>query len=65
MEKSKQSSEIINLGKKIVTEFSEGDRCETTTRWMSHYLAGLIKELENELNPVKKKETSPWFLPIF
>jgi hypothetical protein len=48
MEKLKQLSETINLGKKLVEEFSHQNRISITSRWMSHYLAELILAAENE-----------------
>jgi hypothetical protein len=55
MEKSKQSQEIIDLGKKLVEEFNSSGRCTTTTRWMAHYVAELIDRIETEKSQAQKK----------
>lgn len=55
MAQSKQLQEIITLGKKLVTEFSADEARNTTLKWMGNYIAQLIVNTENELDPVKKK----------
>lgn len=47
MEQSRASQEIINLGKKIVSEFSREGGYNTSVQWMGHYLAELIHQSEN------------------
>jgi len=37
---------IINLGKSISEEFEKGDRPDTLSRWMAHYIAQLINQAE-------------------
>ncbi|SJN27780.1 hypothetical protein [Sphingobacterium sp. JB170] len=56
MVKSKQSQEIISLGKKLIREFCEEDRRDTTLGWMAHYLSELIVSVENETEPERKAE---------
>ena len=61
MEKSKPSEEdIIILGKKIVEELKLEPSVNTLGRWMSHYVAELIREVENcatqEEKSIKQKE---------
>lgn len=54
MAKSKQLMELIDLGKKIVSEFSGEGGNNSTADWMGHYLAELILKAEHEQSPVKK-----------
>ncbi len=56
MEKLPPSQEILSLGKKLVEEFSHGDRCRMTVRWLCHYLSECIVKAENEKTPSKKKQ---------
>lgn len=56
MAKSVPLTETISLGKKIVDEFSNDGNCDSTVRWMAHYLAELIANSENETNRKKKAE---------
>lgn len=55
MEQLKQSQAIISLGKKLVEEFTFSGRCDTTTRWMAHYLSELIERTEAEKSHEEKK----------
>jgi len=55
MEKSNQYQETINLGKKIVSEFSHEEMGDTTLQWMAHYLAELIQSAEHEKSLPKKR----------
>lgn len=55
MEELQQQQEIINLGKKLVKEFTTNERISLTLRWMAHYLAELITKAENETDPVEKE----------
>jgi len=54
MEQSKHSQEIIDLGKKLVKEFSKHDQRDTTLSWMAHYLSELIISVENEHDGEKR-----------
>ena len=54
MEELKHSQEIINLGKKLITEFSKKDQKDTTLSWMAHYLSELITSTDDELHQEKK-----------
>src|SRR5690349_20940559 len=56
MAKSKQSEEILDLGKTLVEKFSDHGRTDLTTRWMAHYLAERIKDAESENSPAKRKK---------
>lgn len=51
MEELKHSKEIIELGKKLVKEFSSRDRQKITLSWMAHYLSELITLAESENDP--------------
>lgn len=56
MEQSKHSEEeIIKLGKKIVQELDLEYSVNTLARWMSHYIAELIYEVENTKSKEEKK----------
>jgi hypothetical protein len=55
MEPLKQSQTIINLGKKLVEEFTFSGRSDITTRWMAHYLAELIERAETEKSAKNKR----------
>ena len=49
MEQSKHSEdEIIKLGKKLVKELDLEYSVNTLARWMSHYLAELLHNIDNE-----------------
>lgn len=47
MEKSKQSNEILKLGKLLVKELSPDQSVDTLGRWMSHHISDLMTEAEN------------------
>lgn len=55
MEKSKQFQEILNLGKALVTLFSQEDRTDLTTSWMAHYLAEIMQEVREAKDLTKKR----------
>lgn len=56
MEESKHSEEeIIKLGEKLVKEFNLEYSTNTLARWMSHYLAELIQNIENVTSEEEKK----------
>jgi len=56
MAKSKASEEeIIKLGKKIIHELQLEESSNTLGRWMSHYIAGLIHNVENCESLVEKE----------
>jgi hypothetical protein len=56
MEQSKHSEEnILKLGKKLVKELDLEYSVNTLARWLSHYLAELICNAENEENKQDKK----------
>ncbi len=56
MEKLKPSEEeIIKLGKKIVDELQLEPSVNTLGRWMSHYVAELILQVENEKDESDKR----------
>jgi hypothetical protein len=56
MVKSNLYQETINLGKKIVSEFSNEEIRDTTLQWMAHYLAELIQSAEQEKSLPKKRK---------
>jgi hypothetical protein len=56
MEKLDHSAEIINLGKKLVTELKLDNSVNTLGRWMAHYLAELMVAVENEKSLIKKRK---------
>jgi hypothetical protein len=56
MEELQRQQEIINLGKKLVEEFTVNERISLTLRWMAHYLAELITKAEDEVDPFEKQE---------
>lgn len=58
MEQSKPSQELINLGKKIVDEFSREGRYNTSVQWMGHYLAELIHKSENASSQEEKESSN-------
>jgi len=45
---SERSDAVLALGKKLLGELKLGKTTDTLTRWMVHYLAGLIKEVEKK-----------------
>jgi len=47
---------IISLGKHLAEELERGEHPDTLSRWMSHYIAQLIVQIENNTN-IKKKTT--------
>lgn len=56
MEQSKQSEEeIIKLGEKLVKELDFEDSKDTLARWMSHYLAELIENIDKAESKKEKK----------
>lgn len=55
MEKLPPSQEILSLGKQLVNEFSQGDRCKMTVRWLCHYLSECIVKAEREKRVKAKK----------
>jgi hypothetical protein len=46
MENSSQSEALLKLGKKIVDEFGLDQSVDTLGRWMAHYIAELIHDVE-------------------
>jgi len=57
MEQLKQSeNEILDLGNKIVKQLDLKKRSDTTAKWMAHYVAELISNIESCKNPEEKKE---------
>lgn len=45
-EQSVRSEAIVALGKKLVAELELGDSVDTLGRWMAHYVAELMQEVE-------------------
>jgi hypothetical protein len=45
---SEPSDPVLALGKKLIRELELGDTTDTLSRWMIHYLAGLIKKAEHQ-----------------
>lgn len=45
-EQSARSRAVVDLGKRLVIELNLGDSVDTLGRWMAHYLAELIQEVE-------------------
>jgi len=56
MEELKYSQETIDLGKKLIREFSAHDKRDLTLSWMAHYLSELIIATEKELDQTRKTE---------
>ena len=54
MVESKRPVEIIALGKRIVEELGVHESVDTLCKWMAHFLAESINEVENEPNPKRK-----------
>src|SRR2546425_816694 len=46
MENSSRSDAVLKLGKKIVDEFGLDQSVDTLGRWMAHYIAELIHDVE-------------------
>jgi len=46
MDKSSQSEAVLKLGKKIVDEFGLDQSVDTLGRWMAHYIAELMHDVE-------------------
>jgi len=70
MGKSKQSEEaIIKLGKTIVEELKLDESVNTLGRWMSHYVAELILQIENieteDERQLKQKECCELILKLW
>lgn len=56
MEQSKHSEDkIIKLGEKLVKELNVENSVNTLARWMSHYLAELINDIDNANSEEEKK----------
>jgi hypothetical protein len=55
MAQSKQFQEILDLGKTLVTLFSEHGRTDLTTSWMAHYLAEIMQQASVETNTSRKR----------
>jgi hypothetical protein len=45
---SEPSDPVLALGKKLIRELELGDTTDTLSRWIIHYLAGLIKKAERQ-----------------
>lgn len=57
MEQSKRSEdEILKLGKKLVKELDLEYSVNTLARWMSHYLAELMQNIDNAKTNEEKKQ---------
>lgn len=56
MEDLKAQQKIIELGKTIVKELKLDPGVDTISKWMAHYLAELINEIENSKYVEEKKE---------
>lgn len=58
MAKSNQQEEIIVLGKKIIKELSneDDDKLSLLEKWMGHYIAGLIYNIEKETKEKERKK---------
>jgi hypothetical protein len=48
-----QFDEIYELGKKIAFELGPENEVDTLSRWMAHYIAELIKEVDNAVGDTK------------
>jgi len=48
MAASEPSDPVLALGKKLIRELVLGDTTDTLSRWMIHYLAGLMKKAERQ-----------------
>lgn len=55
MENSETKEQVINLGKTIVQELGLEPGVDTLSRWMSHYIAELIKSAETSSADEKDK----------
>lgn len=47
MEPSSDAEAILNLGRKLVRELELENTCETLSKWMAHYLAEQMAEVES------------------
>lgn len=56
MENSGQQNKIINLGKLLVNELGLTNSTDTLSRWMAHYLAEKISQLESLPSGEEKNE---------
>lgn len=55
MEQSNHSAETIQLGKKLVSELELDQSTNSLGRWMAHYVAELIVQVENATGAKKAK----------
>jgi hypothetical protein len=46
MEATTQLSDVVNLGKRLVTELDGDENRDTLSHWMAHHIADLIQRLE-------------------
>lgn len=53
METTTQLSDVLNLGKRLVTELEGDESRDTLSHWMAHHIASLINRLET-LGPSKE-----------
>ncbi len=56
MEPLKRSKGVISLGKRLVEELGLEPGVDTLGRWMAHYIAELIKAVEEAHNPKERKK---------
>jgi hypothetical protein len=52
------SEKVIRAGKKIVKELSLDKSVDTLGRWMAHYIAEMIEDIENGASEAKPKKLS-------
>ena len=52
---SNRSAETIALGRRLTEELGLQDGCDTTAKWMAHYLADLMQEAEQEAEPDRRR----------
>lgn len=56
MELSSRDKAILNLGIKLTKELGLDEGVDTLSRWMAHYIAELIQDVENANNDEKPKK---------
>lgn len=55
MAPSKRYQEVIQLGKRIISEFTREEQTDITLTWMANYIAELMDKAQNEKDVAKKR----------
>ncbi len=64
MDKLIRFNSTLKLGKKIVNELDSGKKVDTLERWMAHYIADLIKEVESASDDTRAEKATACFEAI-